>query len=56
MSVQPYDQENVTIFWDFGQSTFNISQVAVHPEVRLICTQKLPKYPTQAQTLRFMKS
>ena len=28
MSVQPYDQENVTIFWDFGQSTFNISQVA----------------------------
>ena len=38
MSVPAYDQENVTVFWDFGQSMFNVSYVVVHPEFRLIYT------------------
>jgi len=29
MSVQAYDQENLTVFWDFGQSMFNVSYVVV---------------------------
>jgi hypothetical protein len=32
MSVQAYDKENVTIFWDFGQSMFNVSYVVVYSE------------------------